>query len=30
MRKFIIKYINHEDDLCTVWLEADTRVKALD
>ena len=30
MRKFIIKYINHEDDLCTVWLEAETRVKALD
>ena len=29
MRKFIIKYINHEDDLCTVGLVADTRVKAL-
>lgn len=30
MRKFIVKYINHEDDLCTVWLEAHTRVEALD
>jgi hypothetical protein len=30
MRKFIIKYINHEEQICTIWLEANTRVKALD
>ena len=30
MRKFIIKYINYDDDLCTVWMEANTRVEALD
>lgn len=25
MQKYIIKYINHDDDLCTVWLCADSR-----
>lgn len=24
MRTYIIKYINHDDDLCTVWLQAES------
>lgn len=28
MRRYIIKYDNHDGDLCTVWLEAEDREDA--
>lgn len=28
MRKYIVKYENHDGDLCTVWLTADSREDA--
>lgn len=29
MKQYIVKYISHDDDLCTVWLSADSREEAL-